>query len=63
MTEGYVEMLAGAWPESDDRVRCAVIGHATAFSTWHSLCREQRLADGEAAEVMVALVEAVDAER
>jgi hypothetical protein len=56
---------AGARPQGDgkgaDRVRHAVIGHAAAFSTWHSLCREQGLADGEAAEVMATLVEAVGA--
>ncbi len=63
MTRGYVEMLAGAWPEGDDRVRRAVIGHAAAFSTWHSLCREQGLTDSEAVEVMVTLVETVGAER
>jgi|SRR5579883_1240999 len=64
MTRRLVDVLAGAWPrgESDDRVRRAVIGHAAAFSTWHSLCREQGLTDGEAVEVMVTLVEAVGAE-
>lgn len=58
MTRRYVEVLAGAWPQGDDRVRRAVIGHAAAFSTWHSLCREQGLTDNEAAEVMASLVEA-----
>ncbi len=57
----YVEVLAGAWPEADAPVRRAVIGHAAAFSTWRSLCREQGLTDDEAVEVMVTLVEAVDA--
>ncbi|MFE2553540.1 TetR/AcrR family transcriptional regulator [Streptomyces sp. NPDC059355] len=57
----YVEVLAGAWPAVDAPVRRALIGHATAFSTWRSLCREQGLTDDEAVEVMVRLVESVDA--
>jgi AcrR family transcriptional regulator len=60
MARRYVEVLSGVWPGAD-RVRRAVIGHAAAFSTWRSLCREQGLADSEAAEVMVTLVEAVGA--
>ena len=59
MTRGYVDVLVGAWPRSEDGVLRAVIGHAAAFSTWHSLCREQGLEDSEAAEVMVTLVGAV----
>jgi AcrR family transcriptional regulator len=34
----------------------AVIGHALAFATWHSLAREQSLDDAEAAELMCGLV-------
>jgi AcrR family transcriptional regulator len=34
----------------------AAIGHAIAFPTWRSLVREQRLGDGEAVELMAALV-------
>jgi AcrR family transcriptional regulator len=37
----------------------AALGHATAFTTWRSLVREQGLDNGEAAELMVALVDAV----
>ncbi|MCX4539157.1 TetR/AcrR family transcriptional regulator [Streptomyces sp. NBC_01565] len=62
MTLKYVEALAGGWPEVGAPVRRAVIGHAAAFSTWRSLCREQGLTDDEAVEVMVTLVEAVDAQ-
>jgi AcrR family transcriptional regulator len=58
-TRQHVQLLANAWPQPDDPVRRAVIGHAAAFSTWRSLCREQGLTDREAVEVMVALVEAV----
>lgn len=59
MTRQYVEVLTNAWPEVDDPVRRAVIGHAAAFSTWRSLCREQGLTDRDAVEVMVALAKAV----
>ncbi|MFF3619201.1 TetR/AcrR family transcriptional regulator [Streptomyces sp. NPDC002467] len=58
-TRQYVEVLANAWPKADDTLLPAVIGHASAFSTWRSLCREQGLTDQEAVEVMVTLVEAV----
>ena len=34
----------------------AVVGHAASFATWRSLCLEQQLTNGEAVEVMVALV-------
>ncbi|MFF4104399.1 TetR/AcrR family transcriptional regulator [Streptomyces sp. NPDC001903] len=59
MARKYVEALAGAWPEAGSPLRRAVIGHAAAFTTWRSLCREQGLTDRVAVEVMVALVEAV----
>jgi AcrR family transcriptional regulator len=62
MIDRCVEAMAGAWPDRDDRVRRALIGHAAVFSTWHSLCREHGLADGEAAAAMVTLVEAFVAE-
>lgn len=41
------------------RVIRAVIGHATSFGTWHSLCIEHGLADHEAVEVMTQAVLAV----
>jgi AcrR family transcriptional regulator len=37
----------------------AVIGHATSFTTWQSLCGNQRLPDREAVDVMTGLVLAV----
>jgi AcrR family transcriptional regulator len=40
-----------------DEVRAA-IGHALAYTTWKSLAREQGLDDGQAAELMCALVAA-----
>jgi AcrR family transcriptional regulator len=59
MNRQYVEVLARAWPQADDPVLRAVIGHAVAFSTWRSLCREQGLTDHAAVGVMVTLAEAV----
>jgi AcrR family transcriptional regulator len=41
----------------------AAIGHALAFPTWHSLTREQGLADGDAAALMCVLVEGSTAAR
>jgi AcrR family transcriptional regulator len=35
----------------------AAIGHALAFPTWHSLTREQGLANGDAVELMTLLIE------
>ncbi|MFF5494259.1 TetR/AcrR family transcriptional regulator [Streptomyces aquilus] len=61
MTRQYAEVLADVWPDADAPVRRAVIGHAVAFSTWRSLCREQGLTDRDAVEVMVMLAEAVGA--
>lgn len=40
------------------RVR-AVIGHATSFGTWRSLCADQGLSDAEAVEVMTGTILAV----
>lgn len=60
MTRQYIEVLADAWPTAHDPLRQAVIGHATAFTTWHSLCMEQGLTDGEAVEVMATLARAID---
>ncbi|WP_157815791.1 hypothetical protein [Kitasatospora sp. CB02891] len=55
-------MLTGAWPEADDPVRRAAIGHAAAFATWRSPCREQGLTDREAVELMVATAGAIGVE-
>jgi AcrR family transcriptional regulator len=51
-------LLAGRGLRGRARRRVqAAIGHALDFSTWRSLAREQGLADREAAELMIALVE------
>lgn len=48
--------LDEGWPgESNERLRRAVIGHATSFETWRSLA-QGGLTDDEAAELMTALV-------
>ena len=47
--------------DQDRRIR-AVIGHATSFWTWRSLCSDQGLSDSEAVEVMTAAVLAVTQE-
>ena len=39
-----------------DRRLLAVVGHATSFATWRSLCIEQGLTNGEAVKAMAVLV-------
>jgi AcrR family transcriptional regulator len=47
-------------PRGAQRTRLrAVIGHATSFTTWQSLCGSQRLPDREAVAVMTDLVLAI----
>jgi AcrR family transcriptional regulator len=54
----HCDLLAS--PLGDDpsqrRVIRAVIGHATSFWTWHSLCIRQNLSDQEAVDVMTSAV-------
>jgi AcrR family transcriptional regulator len=54
------DVLVDAFPRASERLR-AVIGHATAFTTWRSLCHDNGLSDEEAVAVMTALVLAVSA--
>jgi len=49
------DVLGEPFGGADRRLR-AVVGHAASFATWRSLCLEQELTNGEAVEVMVALV-------
>ena len=49
------DVLVEPFDSMDRRLR-AVVGHAVSFATWRSLCLEQELTNGEAVEVMVALV-------
>jgi AcrR family transcriptional regulator len=59
----HCQILAAPFPgEAGQRRRLrAVIGHASSFWTWHSLCLGQGLADQEAVEVMTGAVLAVTA--
>ena len=52
------ETLLSSWSVLGRRRRVlrGAIGHATEFSTWHSLARLQGLSEDEAVEVMVASV-------
>jgi AcrR family transcriptional regulator len=56
------DALVDAFPRPSKRLR-AVVGHATAFATWRSLCHDNGLSDKEAVDVMTALVLAVSAPR
>jgi AcrR family transcriptional regulator len=55
------EILLAPFPRASSRSRRlrAVIGHASSFWTWHSLCIEQGLSDQEAVEIMAGMVAAV----
>jgi len=55
--EARVESVLSAWPARQRSARRrALIGHAMAFSTWHSLCAEHGLTRTRAADEMVRLV-------
>jgi AcrR family transcriptional regulator len=49
-------VLLDAFPGNADRRLVAVVGHATSFRTWHSLCVDEGLSTAEAVEIMTALV-------
>jgi AcrR family transcriptional regulator len=54
-----IEAIVAAWPTRQrTRRRRALVGHAAAFSTWRSLCREQGLSQKTAVDCMVRLVTA-----
>ena len=59
---GLFAALADGWPGGADvqRVRMAAIGHAMSFETWRSLTGNG-LQDGEAVDLMVGLVTAIEA--
>jgi AcrR family transcriptional regulator len=53
----HAVLMDGRGTRGRGRVRvAAAIGHALAFSTWHSLTREHGLEADEAADLMIALV-------
>lgn len=49
------DALVAAFPRPTKRL-VALVGHATSFSTWRSLCFENTLSDRAAVEAMTALV-------
>ena len=49
------EALVSAYRRPSKRLK-ALAGHAAAFSTWRSLCRDNGLTDAAAVEAMVAMV-------
>ena len=55
---GLRDLLLAAFAPSDRRrpTLRAVVGHAVSFSTWRSLCIEQRLSNAAAIDVLVRLV-------
>jgi AcrR family transcriptional regulator len=55
------DLLAAPFGGAGDeqRQRRAVIGHATSFWTWRSLCLDQGLADTEAVDAMTSMVLAI----
>jgi AcrR family transcriptional regulator len=54
----FRRVLAEPFPANPGQTRRlqAVIGHATSFWTWHSLCVNEGLSDQEAVQAMVGLV-------
>ncbi len=50
--------LTAGWPVPGERrqIVAAATGHATAFSTWRSLVRDEGLSDEQAVELMAGLV-------
>jgi hypothetical protein len=49
-------VLADGWPAPATAVLRAAVGHALAFSTWHSLARDHGLSDGVVADLMTAML-------
>jgi AcrR family transcriptional regulator len=48
--------LAAGWEGHDIGVLRAALAHALDFGTWYALVRERHLTDGQAVELMVAMV-------
>jgi AcrR family transcriptional regulator len=57
----FRDVLAAPFGGADDQHRRlrAVIGHATSFGTWRSLCHDQGLTDTEAVDAMTGMVLAI----
>ena len=52
---GIRDAMASAFPRRSKKLT-ALVGHATAFGTWRSLCVDQGLSDREAVAAMTVLV-------
>jgi AcrR family transcriptional regulator len=51
------ETLLAAWPKRQQTVtRTALVGHAVAFGTWHSLCVDEGMSNPGAVKAMVKLI-------
>ena len=55
----WLEVLLAPQPGRRRKLVRAAVAHATAFTTWQSLCRSQGLSDRSAADVMVAMAQGV----
>jgi len=55
---GHADLLAEPFhiSKAKRRVVRALIGHAVAFSTWHSVCHDQGLTDAEAIDALTAAI-------
>jgi AcrR family transcriptional regulator len=51
-----MRVLLDAFPDNPDHRLAAVVGHATSFWTWRSLCVDHGLPDPDAVEIMTTLV-------
>jgi AcrR family transcriptional regulator len=57
MTGAQIDALLQAWPPRQrTATRRALVGHATTFATWRSLCVDQRLPQRDAVVAMTRLV-------
>lgn len=54
----WVDTLLQPFPERRRRTLRAAVAHATAFTTWHSLCLAQGLSDRSAVDLLVGMVAA-----
>jgi hypothetical protein len=56
----WLDTLLQPFPGRRRRTLRAAVAHATAFSTWHSLCRVQGLSDRSAVDLLVGMVAAAE---
>ncbi|MDX2974592.1 TetR/AcrR family transcriptional regulator [Kribbella solani] len=56
-TKQHLAVLTAAWPPPANPLRQAAVAHATSFTTWRSLCRDQALTNPQAVDLMTTLVQ------